>query len=118
MATAVLRLPGSHVTYVAPSLPVDDLMEYLFHHGPTVVALACFAAMNLAGCWRIVSALRSGGMTIVCGGRWFGSHGRWVWELGADHWAPDLTRGADRILAAIDGPQTMPRGGQRLGTSG
>jgi len=46
----------------------------------------------------------------VCGGRGFGSDGRWGWALGADQWAPDLTRGADRILAAIDSPARPPRG--------
>jgi methanogenic corrinoid protein MtbC1 len=110
MTTAVLRLRGSHVTYVAPSLPAEDLVEYLIHDGPTVVAVACAAPMNLAGAWRTINALRSGGMFIVCGGRGFGSDGRWAWALGADQWAPDLTRGADRILTAIDGPPKAPRG--------
>jgi len=110
MATAVLRLRGAHVTYVAPSLPADDLVEYLIHDGPTAVAVACSAPMNLAGAWRTISALRSGGMTVVCGGRGFGSDGRWGWALGVDQWAPDLTRGADRILAAVDGPARPPRG--------
>jgi len=110
MAAAVLRLRGAHVTYVAPSLPADDLVEYLIHDGPTVVAVACSAPMNLAGSWRTISALRSGGMSVVCGGRGFGSDGRWAWALGADQWAPDLTRGADRILAAIDRPAKPPRG--------
>jgi methanogenic corrinoid protein MtbC1 len=109
MATAVLRLRGAHVTYVAPSLPADDLVEYLIHDGPTVVAVACSAPRNLAGSWRTISALRSGGMTVVCGGRGFGRDGRWGWALGADQWAPDFTQGADRILAAIDGPARPPR---------
>jgi methanogenic corrinoid protein MtbC1 len=110
MATAVLRLRGVHVTYVAPSLPADDLVEYLIHDGPTVVAVACSAPMNLAGSWRSISALRSGGMIVVCGGQGFGRDGRWGWSLGADQWAPDLTCGADRILAAIDSPARPPRG--------
>jgi len=109
MATAVLRLRGAHVTYVAPSLPADDLVEYLIHDGPTAVAVACSAPMNLAGAWRTISALRSGGMTVVCGGRGFGRDGRWGWALGVDQWAPDLTRGADRILTAVDGPARPPR---------
>jgi methanogenic corrinoid protein MtbC1 len=110
LAAAVLRLRGAHVTYVAPSLPADDLVEYLVHDGSTVVAVACSTPMNLAGSWRTISALRSGGMTVVCGGHGFGSDGRWGWALGADQWAPDLTRGADRILAAIDSPPKRPRG--------
>lgn len=109
LATAVLRLRGAHVTYAAPSLPADDLVEYLVHDGPTVVAVACSAPMNLAGAWRTISALRSGGMTVVCGGHGFGRDGRWGWALGADQWAPDLTGGADRILAAIDSPARPPR---------
>ncbi len=109
LATAVLRLRGAHVTYAAPSLPADDLVEYLVHDGPTVVAVACSAPMNLAGAWRTISALRSGGMTVVCGGHGFGRDGRWGWSLGADQWAPDLIGGADRILAAIDSPARPPR---------
>jgi len=109
MATTVLRLRGVHVTYVAPSLPADDLVEYLLHDGPTVVAVTCSSAMNLVGAWRSISALRAGGMTIVCAGQGFGTDGRWGWALGADQWAPDLTRGADRILTAIDRPPHPPR---------
>jgi methanogenic corrinoid protein MtbC1/ABC-type transporter Mla MlaB component len=122
MATAVLRLRGVHVTYVAPSLPAEDLVDYLVHDGPTVVAVTCSSSMNLAGAWRSISALRAGGMTIVCGGQGFGQNGRWAWALGADQWAPDLTRGADRVLTAIDSAPHPPRAplaragiGQELG---
>ena len=109
MATTVLRLRGVHVTYVAPSLPAEDLVEYLLHDGPTVVAVTCSSAINLVGAWRSISALRAGGMTIVCAGRGFGTDGRWGWALGADQWAPDLIRGADRILTAIDSRPHPPR---------
>ena len=109
MATTVLRLRGVHVTYVAPSLPAEDLVEYLLHDGPTVVAVTCSSAINLVGAWRSISALRAGGMTIVCAGRGFGTDGRWGWALGADQWAPDIIRGADRILTAIDSRPHPPR---------
>ena len=109
MAATVLRLRGVHVSYVAPSLPSEDLVEYLLHDGPTVVAVTCSTSMNLVGAWRTISALRAGGMTIVSAGRGFGTDGRWGWALGADQWAPDLTRGADRILTAIDSRPHLPR---------
>jgi methanogenic corrinoid protein MtbC1 len=112
MATTVLRLRGVHVAYVAPSVPADDLVEYLLHDGPTVVALTCSSTINLVGAWRSISALRAGGMTIVCAGRGFGPDGRWGWALGADQWAPDLIRGADRIQAAIDSRPAPPRAPQ------
>jgi len=109
MAATVLRLRGVHVTHVAPSLPSEDLVEYLLHDGPTVVAVTCSTSMNLVGAWRSISALRAGGMTIVCAGRGFGTDGRWGWALGADQWAPDLIRGADRVLTAIDSRPHPPR---------
>ena len=109
MAATVLRLRGVHVSHVAPSLPSEDLVEYLLHDGPTVVAVTCSSSMNLVGAWRTISALRAGGMTVVCAGRGFGIDGRWGWALGADQWAPDLIRGADRVLTAIDSRPHSPR---------
>jgi hypothetical protein len=66
--------------------------------------------MSLVGAWRSISALRASGMTIVCAGRGFGPGGRWGFALGADHWAPDFTTGADLLLSVVTKPAPAPRG--------
>ena len=90
MATEVLRLRGADVSFIGPSVPADDLAEFIGDDPPAAVAVTCSMPMSLVGAWRSISALRELGMTVVCGGRGFGPDGRWGLALGADHWATDF----------------------------
>jgi len=109
MAAEILHLRGADVTFIGPSVPADELVEFLGYDPPTAVALTCSMPMSLVGAWRSISALRAMDMTVVCGGRGFGLDGRWGLALGADRWAPDLVRGADILLAAVDELPPAPR---------
>lgn len=109
MAAAVLRMRGADVTVIGPSVPAEDLASFLGSEPVTAVAIASSMPTNLAGAWRTISALRSLGITLVCGGAGFGPDGRWAWALGVDLWAPDFARGADLLLEALDRPARPPR---------
>ncbi|HYO17527.1 MAG TPA: B12-binding domain-containing protein [Dermatophilaceae bacterium] len=109
MAAGVLRLRGFDVTFIGPSVPADELSGFLDDDLPGAVALTCSMPMSLVGAWRSIGALRAIGLTIVCGGRGFGSDGRWGLALGADHWAPDFAAGADVLLSVLDDPAPAPR---------
>ena len=109
MATEVLRLRGADVSFIGPSVPADDLAEFIGDDPPAAVAVTCSMPMSLVGAWRSISALRELGMTVVCGGRGFGPDGRWGLALGADHWATDFAVGADIILSSLDKPPPAPR---------
>ena len=109
MAAGVLRLRGFDVTFIGPSVPADELSGFLDDDPPGAVALTCSMPMSLVGAWRSIGALRAIGMTTVCGGRGFGSDGRWGLALGADHWAPDFAAGADLLLSVLDDPTPAPR---------
>ena len=109
MATEVLRLRGADVSFIGPSVPADELAGFIGEDPPAAVAITCSMPMSLVGAWRSISGLRALGMTVVCGGRGFGSEGRWGLALGADHWAPDFGSGADIMLSAVDRPAPTPR---------
>jgi hypothetical protein len=109
MATEVLRLRGADVSFIGPSVPADELAKLLGDDPPPAAAVACSMPMSLVGAWMSISALRAIGMTVVCGGRGFGPDGRWGLSLGADHWAPDFSVGADILLSALDGPPPARR---------
>jgi methanogenic corrinoid protein MtbC1 len=109
MAAEVLRLRGADVSFVEPSVPADELPGLLGDDPPAAVAVTCSMPMSLVGAWRSISALRACGMTIVCAGRGFGPDGRWGLALGADHWAPDFTAGADLLLSVVNKPAPAPR---------
>lgn len=113
MAAGVLRLRGADVSFIGPSVPAHELAVFLGVDPPSAVAVTCAMPMSLFGSWRTISALREVGMTVVCGGRGFGAHGRWVAPIGGDVWAPSFTIGADLLLAAIDGarPESRQPGG-------
>lgn len=109
MATEVLRLRGADVSFIGPSVPADELAGFVGEDPPIAVGIACSMPMSLVGAWRSISALRALGMTVVCGGRGFGPDGRWGLTLGADHWAPDFSVGADTLLSAVDEPPPTQR---------
>jgi methanogenic corrinoid protein MtbC1 len=109
LVTEVLRLRGVDASFVGPSTPADDLAEFLRDDPPGTVAITCSMPTSLAWTWRSVSVARELGLTVVCGGRGFGSHGRWASALGADEWAPDVSSGADAIMRAIAAPEPGPR---------
>ena len=79
----VLRLRGTDVSFIGPSVPAAELAAFLGDDPPAAVAITCSMPMSLTGTWRTISALRALGMTIVCGGRGFGPDGRWGLALGA-----------------------------------
>jgi methanogenic corrinoid protein MtbC1 len=110
MATEVMRLRGADVSFIGPSVPADELAGFIGDDPPGAVAITCSMPMSLVGASRSISALRALGMTVVCGGRGFGPDGRWGLALGADHWAPDFSVGADIMLSAVDRPAPAPRG--------
>jgi methanogenic corrinoid protein MtbC1 len=109
MAMEVLRLRGADVSFIGPSVPADELAGFIGNDPPAAVAITCSMPMSLVGAGRSISALRALGMTVVCGGRGFGPEGRWGLALGADHWAPDFSVGADIMLSAVDKPAPAPR---------
>jgi methanogenic corrinoid protein MtbC1 len=109
MGAEILRLRGADVSFVGPSVPADELSEFLGDDPPGAVAVTCSMPMSLVGAWRSISALRGIGMTVVCAGRGFGPDGRWGLALGADHWAPDFAGGADLLLSLVDEPAPAPR---------
>jgi methanogenic corrinoid protein MtbC1 len=110
MAAEVLRLRGADVTFVGPSVPAADLAAMLGDDAPTAVGVTCSMPMSLGGAWRTITALRAIGMTVVCGGRGFGPNEQWCVALGADLWSPDLSLGADLLIAAIAAPAPPARG--------
>ena len=110
MVAEVLRMRGANVTFVGPSVPADDLGDFLGDERPSVVAVTCSTLLSLAGAWRTVTAARAVGLTVVCGGGGFRDDGRWAWAIGADQWAPDVVHGADVVVAAMGAPPRPPRG--------
>ncbi len=104
LAEAVLRLRGAEVTVVPLSVPSGGLVEFFAADavpGRTfAVGLSCAMPSSLVGAWRTTGVLRAAGIPVVCGGRGFGRDGRWAHAVGADMWAPDLSAGADMLLAA------------------
>ncbi|MFN8169046.1 MAG: B12-binding domain-containing protein [Candidatus Nanopelagicales bacterium] len=104
MVTEVLRLRGVDASFVGPSTPADDLAEFLRDDPPRAVAVTCSMPTSLAWTWRSVSVVRALGMAVVCGGRGFGTDGRWASALGADEWAPDVSSGADAIMRTLGSP--------------
>lgn len=116
MATEILRLRGADVSFIGPSVPADELAGFLGDDPPPAAAVACSMPMSLVGAWTSISALRAIGMTVVCAGRGFGADGRWGLSLGADHWAPDFSAGADILLSAVD--STPPARRDPVGTPG
>lgn len=109
MASEVLRLRGLDVTFIGPSVPAGDLAALIGDDPPPVVAVTCSMSMSLVGCWHTISALRGLGTAVVTGGRGFGTDGAWAVSLGADHWAPDLSRGADLIVERVTDAGPAPR---------
>lgn len=110
LVAEVLRLRGMEVSLLGPSVPSSDLAAFLDGEGIGVVAVSCSMPCSLVGAYRTITALRSVGTRIVCGGRGFGRDGRWARTLGADHWTGDLTQGADVIQRAAAGTRGYPRG--------
>jgi methanogenic corrinoid protein MtbC1 len=109
MAAEVLRLRGVDVTFIGPSVPATDLAALIGDDPPPVVAVSCSMPMSLVGSWHTISALRALGTTVVSGGRGFGRDGAWARALGADHWAPNFSRGADMVVRAALAPPPDPR---------
>jgi methanogenic corrinoid protein MtbC1 len=109
MVTEVLRLRGVDASFVGPSTPADDLAEFLRDDPPRVVAVTCSMPTSLAWTWRSVSVVRAMGMPVVCGGRGFGTDGRWAAALGADEWAPDVSTGANAVMRAMAAPSPGSR---------
>lgn len=85
MVSEVLRLRGADVAFIGPSIPADEFAGFLGDKPPAAVAISCSMPMSVVGAWHSISALRAMGMTVVCGGRGFGSDGRWGLALGADY---------------------------------
>ena len=109
MMCEILRLRGAEISFVGPSFPAHEI-GLLFQTDPAeVVAVTCSLSSSLPGAWSTISALRAVGMRILCGGRGFGSDGRWAYRLGADQWAADFSTGADLLLTAVDEPIPPPR---------
>lgn len=109
LVTEGLRLGGFEVQFVGPSVPAAELAHFLGGDPPAAVAISCSMAASLVGAWHTITALRTRGTTIVCGGRGFGPDGSWGRALGADHWAPDVATGAILLREALAGPRVFPR---------
>lgn len=108
MFTEILRFRGIDATALGPSLPADQLGDLFGDHPPLVAAVACSLPTSLVGAWRTLSELRRLGVGTVCGGRGFGSDGRWVVPAGGESWAPDLRAGVDQVVARLDSGTRSP----------
>ena len=105
----VLRLRGFEVDFVGPSVPAAELAGFLGPESPGVVAVSCSMPSSLVGGWRTITALRSAGKVIVCGGRGFGPKGVWGTALGADMGSEDMDTGVALLDDALAGPAGAPR---------
>lgn len=106
MASEVLRLRGVDVSFIGPSVPAEELADFLGDDPPTAVAVTCSMPISLPGASRTIGALRGLGMYVLCGGLGFGPQGAWAGAAGADTWAPTFSAGADLLLELL--PQTRP----------
>lgn len=109
LLSETLRLRGFEVTLIGPSIAAADLAALLATETASTVAISCSMQRSLAGAGRTISALRDLGVGVVCGGGGFGSEGHWGRALGADHWAADLTSGADLLSRLLAGRRPGPR---------
>ncbi|MCX5384475.1 B12-binding domain-containing protein [Streptomyces sp. NBC_00083] len=96
----VLRLRGWRVDYLGAQVPVAHLVAHLHRTGPELVALSSSIATRLPTAHATITACQAAGVPVVAGGAAFGPGGRYARLLGADAWAADARRAADRIQNA------------------
>lgn len=109
LVTEGLRLRGFEVQFVGPSVPAAELARFLGGDPPAAVAISCSMPASLVGAWHTITALRTRGTTVLCGGRGFGPDGDWGRALGADNWAPDVSAGTVVLREVLAAPRVFPR---------
>jgi methanogenic corrinoid protein MtbC1 len=102
----MLRLDGWRVDYLGASVPGPHLVTHLHQTGPDAVALSCMLATRLPRAHAAITAARTAGVPVICGGRGFGPDERYAERLGADAWAPNAEEAVARLAADWPPPMT------------
>jgi methanogenic corrinoid protein MtbC1 len=95
VVASALSLDGFRVLFLGPSLPAEDLGEYLDLHQPLALALSCSIAAALSGATRSITAAHEVGIPVVCGGRALTAER--ALRLGADAFARSPQDAIDRL---------------------
>jgi methanogenic corrinoid protein MtbC1 len=69
VVASALALDGFRVLFLGPSVPADDLGDFLELHQPLALALSCSISTALVGAARSVAAAHDAGIPVVGGGR-------------------------------------------------
>lgn len=101
----MLRLDGWRVDFLGANVPGPSLVAHLHQTGPDAVALSCMLPTRLPRAHAAITAARTTGVPVICGGRGFGPDERYAERLGADAWAANAEDAVARLNA--DWPPPM-----------
>ena len=99
MAAELLRVHGIGVVYVGPSLPVEDLGDFLTAIGATALGVSCSTPLTLLGARETVRTAHAVGVPVMCAGPAFGSDDARARAIGADAWVAQPAAAADLLRA-------------------
>jgi methanogenic corrinoid protein MtbC1 len=102
----MLRLDGWRVDFLGANVPGPHLVTHLHQTGPDAVALSCMLATRLPRAHAAITAARTAGVPVICGGRGFGPDERYAERLGADAWAANAEEAVARLSHDWPPPMT------------
>nr|WP_268812616.1 cobalamin-dependent protein [Embleya scabrispora] len=94
---------GWRVDFLGAHTPTPHLIAHLHQSNPTAALLSASLPTHLPTAHQAITAVQSLGIPVMVGGAAFGADGRYARLLGADAWAPDARRAADRLARGITG---------------
>src|SRR5690242_965590 len=103
VVASALTLDGFRVLFLGPSVPADDLADFLELHQPLALALSCSISTALVGAARSVAAAHDAGVPVVGGGRVLAVGDRAL-RLGVDALAVSPRAARDVLRAWEDSP--------------
>ncbi|MFE5333999.1 B12-binding domain-containing protein [Embleya sp. NPDC056575] len=92
---------GWRVDFLGAHTPTPHLIAHVHQSNPTAALLSASLPTHLPTAHQAVTAVQSLGIPVMVGGAAFGADGRYARLLGADAWAPDARRAADRLARGI-----------------
>jgi methanogenic corrinoid protein MtbC1 len=102
----MLRLDGWRVDFLGANVPGPHLVAHLHQTGPDAVALSCMLPTRLPRAHAAITAARTTGVPVICGGRGFGPDERYAQRLGADAWAANAEDAVTRLSHDWPPPMT------------
>jgi len=107
MAAELLRVQGIGVVYVGPSLPVEDLGDFLTAIGATALGVSCSTPLTLLGARETVRSAHAVGVPVICAGPAFGADDTRSRAIGADAWVAEPAAAAELLRGWRSAPPAL-----------